>query len=67
MPGKNVIFTENPSGSCSATPASPATLGDRVTEGSQGGQAQGRKRCAHQEAALYGTQGDSEAEHNQAE
>ena len=26
MPVKNVIFMENPSGSCSDTPASPATM-----------------------------------------
>ena len=45
----------------------PGRDGDRVTEGSQGGQAQGRDRRAHEEAVLYGAQGDPEAEHDQAE
>ena len=41
--------------------------GDRVTEESQGGQAQCRKRGAHEEAALYGAQGESQAEYDQPE
>lgn len=67
MPGENVIFTEKPERILLGYAGQPGHDGDRVTEGSQGGQAQGRKRRAHQEAALCGTQGDSEAEHNQAE